>query len=158
MRRLFVLFALLLAGGLQAAPFRATVTHVSDGDTVWVRPAGGGAPQSVRLVELDAPELCQRFGPEARQALEQRLRKQTVRVRPVGRDDYQRMLGRLEHRGEDVGAWLVGNGYAWSSGFRGRPGRYASLQEQARAARRGLWRDARPEPPRDFRRRHGRCR
>ncbi|HSW20716.1 MAG TPA: hypothetical protein VLJ86_26060, partial [Ramlibacter sp.] len=49
-----------------ASAFRATVTHVTDGDTVWVRPASGGAPIAVRLQGLDAPEICQAHGLQAR--------------------------------------------------------------------------------------------
>lgn len=120
--RLLLLLALLAAGvsPALAKTFRGTVTHVTDGDTLWVRPAGGGATVEIRLLDLDAPEGCQRFGREARRALAQRVLKQAVVVQTAGEDDYQRSLARIRHRGEDVGGWLVREGYAWSSSFRGR--------------------------------------
>jgi endonuclease YncB( thermonuclease family) len=156
--RLWVLaFALLAAHGLHAATFHGMVTHVTDGDTLWVRPAGGGAPLELRLVDIDAPEGCQAHGAEARQALRERLLREPVRVRTQGTDSFQRQLARVEHRRQDVGAWMVRNGHAWSSTFRGKAGPHARLQAKAREERKGLW--ARPGAlePRSFRKRFGRC-
>lgn len=158
------LVAVLLAAvcGLQAAPaakgtWRGIVTHVTDGDSLWVRPVQGGTPLEIRLVDLDAPEGCQVFGPEAHRALRQRVLHQPVRVRPRGSDDYRRQLARIDHRGDDVNAWMVRRGYAWSSTFRGRRGPYARQEAQARAARAGLWGRPGPLEPRSFRKRFGPC-
>jgi micrococcal nuclease len=150
---------LLLACGAaaHAGQFRGVVSHVTDGDSLWVRPEGGGAPVEIRLLHIDAPEGCQAFGPQARAALARRLHAQSALVRTRGHDDYGRVLARVQHRGEDIGAWMVRSGYAWSTGHRKRPGPHAELEAQARQARRGLWREPGAEPPRDFRRRHGRC-
>lgn len=141
----------------QAGTLRGTVTHVTDGDTLWVRPERGGEPIEVRLRHLDAPEGCQAFGPQAKQALTQRVLRQPVVVRTAGLDDYRRVLGQVRYRGEDVGAWMVSQGHAWSVTYRGRPGPYAALEAEARRARRGLWAQARAQDPRTFRRSHGRC-
>ena len=157
MRGWLLVLALAAAPALHAATFPGTVTHVTDGDTVWVRPAAGGKPVELRLLDLDAPEGCQRHGAEAAAALRKRLLRQKVRVRTEGSDDYQRQLARLEHRGQDVGAWMVRRGHAWSSTFRGRPGPYAELQAQARAERLGLWAQPGALEPRAFRKRFGRC-
>lgn len=148
---------LAAASGAPAAVQHGTVSHVTDGDTVWVRPAGGGAPLEVRLLHIDAPEGCQAGGAQAREALAARLRGERVRLRSRGRDDYDRLLAVLHHREEDVNAWLVRQGYAWSSGLRSRPGPYARLEREARSARRGLWATPGAIPPRSFRRQHGRC-
>jgi micrococcal nuclease len=164
----FALVALLLASaasaGAQAQPhsqaqtrsFRGTVTHVSDGDTVWVRPASGGRPQPVRLVGIDAPELCQAHGEQARQALSSRVLRENVLVRVEGRDDYDRLLARITLDGQDVGGWMVTQGQAWSYRWRREPGLYVQQQTLARQARRGLWAESAVEP-RTFRRQHGPC-
>lgn len=157
MKHWLLVLALACAPALQAATFVGTVTHVSDGDSLWVRPASGGAPVELRLLDLDAPEGCQRSGPEAAAALRKRVLRQRVSVRTQGTDDYRRHLARVEHRGQDIGAWMVGQGHAWSSTWRGQPGPYAPLEAQARAQRRGLWADAGALEPRAFRRRFGRC-
>jgi micrococcal nuclease len=152
---------LLLAGcgalAAQAAVFRGTVTHVTDGDTLWVRPAAGGAPVEIRLLDLDAPEGCQRFGAQSKQALAGRVLNETVRVRTRGTDDYDRALARVELRQQDVGGWMVRHGYAWSVSFRGKPGPYAKQEQQARAQRAGLWATPGALEPRSFRQRFGRC-
>jgi micrococcal nuclease len=158
-----LLRALLLAASL-AAPalvradsFQAVVTHVTDGDSLWVRPHAGGEPIELRLLHLDAPEGCQSFGAEAKKALRERVLHKKVRVRTEGRDDYGRQLARVQQGREDIGAWLVRNGYAWSMTFRGKQGPYARIEAQARGERRGLWALPGALDPRSFRKRFGRC-
>jgi len=150
---------LLLALGLpaHAATFRGMVTHVTDGDTLWVRPATSADTVEIRLVDIDAPEGCQPFGPEAKRALAALVLHEPVVVRTRGVDDYQRTLAQVQHRGRDVNAWLVREGHAWSTGFQRRPGRYERLEDEARQARRGLWSAPGALEPRSFRRKHGRC-
>ena len=160
MRRLILLLtAIVLPLAVQAEvrSYVATVTHVSDGDTVWVKPPWGGPPIQVRVQGIDAPEVCQPFGPQARQALQRRLLHRPVRVTERGRDDYSRTLARLQVQGQDVGGWLVSEGLAWSYRYGRNPGPYQSLQSQARQARRGLWSQQAPVEPRTFRKVHGPC-
>lgn len=154
------LLALLFAtaGALHAETFRGVVTHVTDGDTVWVRPTGASEAIQIRLLDLDAPENCQLFGPQAKQALRKRVLQQPVRVRTRGFDDYGRHLARIELRRQDIGSWLVRNGYAWSMTFHGKTGPYARLEARARAERRGLWALPGALDPRHFRQQFGRCR
>ena len=153
---------LLLAIALPAhaaahAGYTARVTSVVDGDTLWVRRSGSGPGVEIRLQGIDAPEICQRWGPEARDALRKMLLARTVRVTEVGRDTYGRTLARLHARGQDAGGWLVANGHAWSSRFHGQAGPYARQETEARTARRGLWSQRQPLEPRAFRRQHGSC-
>jgi micrococcal nuclease len=148
---------LLVTLGLPAWALEGTVTHVTDGDTLWVRPAAGGKPVKLRLSGIDAPERCQAWGAESRRALAALVLKQAVRAEVVAHDQHGRRIGRLMRGGLDVGAGLVAAGHAWSQQFRGDPGPYAVQERQARQARRGLFAAARPERPGDFRKRHGPC-
>jgi micrococcal nuclease len=157
--------ALLLLAGLLLAPaalpaqaFQGVVTHVTDGDTLWVRPQDGGPSVQIRLLHLDAPEGCQSFGPQATQALRERVLHRPVRVLPEGHDDYGRQLARIQQGRQDIGAWLVREGHAWSMTFRGKAGPYAGLEAQARQERRGLWAGSGALDPRSFRKQFGRCR
>lgn len=154
-----VLFLLALLAGLPASarPLHGVVSHVTDGDTLWVRPAGDRAPVQVRMQGLDAPEICQPFGTQAREALAARVLHRTVRVSTRARDRYSRSVASVSLEGQDVGAWLVQRGYAWSTRYRGRAGPYAREEAQARRARLGLWAAGAVEP-RVFRKRHGSCR
>lgn len=160
MRAFVLLLALLLAGpGAWAAGghrYTATVTSVVDGDTVWVRPLHGRPTVEIRVQGIDAPERCQPGGQRSREALKQHLLDRRVQVQERARDAYGRHLARLAREGEDVGAWMVLNGFAWSGSWRGR-GPYDDLQAQARAARRGLWAQVGAMEPRQFRKVHGPC-
>ncbi|HEY1231296.1 MAG TPA: thermonuclease family protein [Ramlibacter sp.] len=140
-----------------ARTYRALVTSVVDGDTLWVRRAPGDAGIEIRIQGIDAPEICQRWGLQSRDALRKLLHGRRVRVDERAHDAYGRVLARLSVDGRDVGGWLVTNGLAWSPGFQHRPGVYAELQAQARDAQRGLWSQPRPLEPRAFRRQHGPC-
>ncbi|MDR3453589.1 MAG: thermonuclease family protein [Rhodoferax sp.] len=137
--------------------FAAQVTYITDGDTLWVRPLAGGAPFKVRLEGLDAPEICQAWGAQSRDALTARLAHRSVDVAIHRYDDYGRAVARIELAGEDVAAWMVREGHAWSYRYRRSAGPYAAEEAQARRARRGLFADMALEYPRDFRQRHGSC-
>lgn len=150
------LVAPLAAQGL-TSNWSGTVTHVSDGDTLWVRPQRGGPTRAVRIDGIDAPELCQVHGETARAALVGQVLGQAVQVRVRRHDDYGRALARISLRGQDIGAWLVERGHAWSYRYRGKSGPYAQQEGQARIRRLGLFQQERAELPRDFRRRHGPC-
>ena len=140
----------------QARTVEGVVSHVTDGDSLWVRPAAGAPAIEVRLQGIDAPEICQPFGPQAREALASRVLHRRVVVRTRARDGYQRTLGQVSLNGQDIGEWMVGNGYAWSYQYKRRRGAYSEQQSQARAARLGLWAGAAMEP-RQFRKSHGSC-
>ena len=139
------------------------VTRVIDGDTLWVRDStavSGGETLKVRIVGIDAPEVCQAGGPEAREALRRHVLGQPVTLTsPSSRshDDYGRLLARVDKRGEDVGRWMVRRGQAWSYSYRRNSGPYATEQAQAQAAGVGLFAHAAAENPRNFRQRHGSC-
>lgn len=137
--------------------YQGIVNHVSDGDTVWIRPSGGGRPRPLRIEGIDAPEICQAWGRQARDALAARVLHRRVTVNTTAVDDYRRPLGRLALEGQDVGQWLVQRGHAWSYRFRRDAGPYAAQERRARSRRAGLWATAQPVQPRLFRQQHGSC-
>ncbi len=161
--RLALLLVLLLsfhglAGARPAQQHQSgVVTRVVDGDTFWVRTPAGGKPLKVRIMGIDAPEICQPGGRGAREALRQRVLGQTVSISYQRRDDYGRVLATVSWQGQDIGRWMVSHGHAWSYSYRRNPGPYAAEQSQAMAARRGLFALGAAENPRDFRKRHGNC-
>ena len=158
MKNLFLgLLMCLLPWHASAKTVVGIVTYVGDGDTVWIEVDRSAKPLKLRLQGLDAPEICQAWGPQARDALKAKLLKQTVSVDTKARDDYARAVGRIELRGEDVGAWLVKNGHAWSYGYKRRAAPYAQELISAQNARRGLWADASAQEPRVFRKSNGSC-
>lgn len=148
------------AGGQERADDRVVsgrVTRVSDGDTVWLQPGEGGRPLKIRIEGIDAPERCQPWGLQSADALRWRILGRPLQATLSGQDDYRRWLGRLEHEGTDVGAWMVQQGHAWSYRYRHSAGGYRALEAQARQAGRGLFAEPDPMPPDVFRRWHGPC-
>jgi micrococcal nuclease len=160
--RMRFLFLLLAAGlmthhALSQELFRGVVSHVSDGDTLWVRSDAGGRPHKLRIDGIDAPELCQNAGEASRLALMQHALRQRVVVKIRQHDSYGRGLARIERDGVDLGAQMVREGQAWSHRWHRSAGPYASEEALARQLRRGLFASQQPEHPRDFRKRHGSC-
>jgi endonuclease YncB( thermonuclease family) len=154
-----VVAVVLALSGVAAPAVEGVVTHVSDGDTGWVRPDGRRArPVKVRLIGIDAPERCQAWGAQATAALQRRVLHQHVVVPTRGHDDYGRTLGGLRLAdGEDISAWMVAQGHAWNYRSRRHGGPYAALEQRARSARRGLFANTAALPPRRFRQSHGPC-
>jgi len=154
--------SLALLTTLQAAVWASServsglVTYVADGDTVYVRMQERQEQQAVRLLGIDAPEICQDGGPRARQVLHELVHDQRVDLELQGQDTYGRLLARVFSQGRDIGREMVRQGQAWSHAHNGSAA-YGAEQEQARAARRGLFAQPSPEPPYRFRRRHGSC-
>lgn len=157
------LLVLLGWGGLAPAtvgagksPWSATVTHVTDGDTLWVQSRPGSEPRKIRLSGIDAPEICQIYGEASRNALTARVLGQPVLVTPLHKDDYGRLLARIAVQGQDVGDWMVLHGHAWSYHSQHSAGPYAQQEAWARLQAAGLWRTPAMQPS-IFRRRHGSC-
>jgi len=132
------------------------VTYVSDGDSIWITPPGQRGIE-VRLRDIDAPEICQIWGEEARRALEELVLGRSVVLNVSGRDVHGRTLGSIEVEGLDVGRKLVEEGHAWSIRTRWDRGPLVKEERMAVALRRGLHRQPGAVMPRDFRRVHGPC-
>ncbi|MES2400631.1 MAG: thermonuclease family protein [Pseudomonadota bacterium] len=131
------------------------ISRVVDGDTVWV--SSGDELLKVRITGIDAPEICQDGGPQSREHLRNRTLGKTVTLISRRKDDYGRLLARVELNGDDLGRWMVSQGHAWSYGYRNYAGPYSQEQTLARASRLGLFGPDEPENPRSFRKRHGSC-
>lgn len=156
--RLVLSAALCVATNAHSTPgFAGMVSYVSDGDTVWVKPDDGGPARKLRIDGIDAPEICQAAGVRSKDALAGYVLHRHVEVTVRGNDDYGRGLARLRLDGEDLGARMVREGFAWSYRYRHNPGPYATEEAMARAQRRGVFASGQPERPRDFRQRHGPC-
>jgi len=140
-----------------AESFFAQATHVTDGDTLWVRVSPSQPPRKLRLLGIDAPELCQQGGAASRDVLWQLVRGQSLMITVNFQDSYGRDLARVELAQDDVAAAMVRLGQAWSSRWQRSLGPYAQQEAQARAAGRGLFAQPDPELPSDFRKRHGSC-
>ena len=135
--------ALTIALCLLAAPALADVAGVAsviDGDTLEIH------GQRIRLHGIDAPEsrqLCHRdgkpwqCGKDAANALADKIARRPVACEDLGRDRYKRIIAKCAVAGEDLGKWMVVNG--WALAYRGYSLDYVDEEADAQAARRGIW-------------------
>lgn len=157
-RGVFLLCAVVACSANAAQDvFFGKVVSVSDGDTLWVHPDVGGRPRKLRIDGIDAPEICQPGGEASRKALAAQALNRRIQVTVRRYDDYGRGLARLVLDKKDLGAHMVSTGHAWSYRWRKSRGPYSAQEDSAREAGRGIFANGQPEPPRDFRKRHGPC-
>lgn len=117
---------------------RCQVASVRDGDTLILSCLNGGTLR-VRLWGVDAPELGQSsWGRQAHQYLSQRAVGE-VRVEPVDRDRYGRLVARLYRGPQDLGLDLVRAGWAEVYAPFNRRRDYLAARNEARQAGRGVW-------------------
>lgn len=125
------------------------VLSVHDGDSLRLRRADGQGV-AVRLYGVDCPELGQPYGDAARE-LTRRMVGRRVTVRRTGGKSWRREVAVvLLPDGRSLQASLVEAGMAWvDDRFCRRPecDGWRRAQAKARSARRGLWADAAPVPP-----------
>lgn len=157
------LMAALLAGAsfaAQGGTFSAKVIVVLDGDTVMVLRECGDIPcvhrnpLRIRLADIDAPEKDQPGGQEASEALAAMVLKKSVRVRVSDIDKYGRQVAFVRAGEVDVNRRMLRLGMAWEYSWHHRNRAYTALQDEARRARLGLWRETDPMPPWKWRKLH----
>ena len=132
------------------------VVSISVGDTF----AGGDRQNrriKVRLHGIDAPEKAQAFGNVARKALGDLIQGKVVDVQQVDQDRYGRVVANVQVAGTYVNREQVANGLAWRYVQYDKRGEFTQVEQAAKTARKGLWADAHPVPPWEWRK-HGKDR
>ena len=136
------------------------VVGIADGDTLTARcPSAIDASLQtikVRLAEIDAPEHHQPFGSRSRENLASLCFNRSAEVRPIaaggGHDRYGRTVAHVTCNGVEANTEQVRAGLAWVFDRYATDRRLYALQDQARIEHRGLWADAHPMAPWDWRR------
>jgi endonuclease YncB( thermonuclease family) len=129
------------------------VSKVADGDTFTLN-AVGQAPRAVRLYGIDAPERDQAYGELATTALVAWIDGREVRVAVEDVDIYGRLVGTVFVNDSNINLAMVEQGHAWWYEQYARDAFELELAEQqARAARRGLWASGTAVEPWEWRRR-----
>jgi len=111
----------------------------------------------VRLLGIDAPEKKMPFGQRSKQHLADLVYRKSVIVEYSKRDRYGRTLGKILVGGVDANLSQIRAGLAWhykqyqrDQSFEDRQ-LYSEAEDTARSSQRGLWADANPTPPWDWR-------
>lgn len=128
---------------------------VIDGDIIEIR------GERIRLFGIDAPEMGQhctdgqgksyRCGQRAAFVLDARIGEGIVTCEVKDRDRYERKVAICRVFGEDLGAWMVGLG--WALAYRTFSTRYVPAEGLAQQRKAELW-GGTFEPPWEWRRGH----
>ncbi|MBT3704381.1 thermonuclease family protein [Candidatus Peregrinibacteria bacterium] len=138
-----------IPNGCETGKQEVPVLKVVDGDTIDVDCEG--KKERIRIIGINTPETVhpskpvECFGKEASNKMKGLLRDQKVIIKKGegsgDRGKYGRLLRYVEFNGEDVGAKLIREGYAFS--YRKYPHErlelYNELERQARESGAGLW-------------------
>lgn len=138
--------------------WQALVSRVIDGDTLVLQPIGSQTLYKTRIAGIDAPEICQAFGDMAKDNLARKVQGLMVTVSSDHQDDFGRELGQVYLNGEDLGAYMVKQGLAWSFGRGKASGPYQLEQAYAKNLKLGLFATQQKLlKPSDFRRQYQAC-
>lgn len=150
---LFSIYMIFLS--LTAMAVSGKVIDVPDGDTLVIR--SGSKKIRVRMYGIDAPELKQRYGVEARNYLADRILDKNVNIKVMDEDKYGRKVGKVYYKNKDMNLEMISTGNAWFYEYHAkREKEYRKAYNNARENRIGLWRDRNPQNPRQFRLEHKR--
>jgi endonuclease YncB( thermonuclease family) len=130
--------------------FNAMVVDVLDGDTIVV--LRNKTRLTVKLPGIDAPELDQPFGPEAKRFAAKLVKGRvvTIETAEAGNPIYG---GVRFSKNRTLANEMVKAGFAWTTST-DKTSSFAAIQAAAKAARLGLWvnsEDEEPIPPWEWR-------
>lgn len=151
-----LIFAVALTGMICATPVVGRVVGVADGDTLTVLDALKHQ-HKIRLSGIDAPEGGQAFGQRSKQSLSDCAFGKQVVVDGDMLDRYGRTVGKVTVGSVDCNLRQLEFGMAWhfKKYANERPAAesktYATAEDAARAAKRGLWVDTNAMPPWEWR-------
>jgi len=155
-RFLLLLSSLVCAIPSFASTIQGRVVGVTDGDTVKVLDASNTL-WKIRLMGIDSPEKKQAYGNKAKEHLSDLVYDKQVKVEYHKKDKYGRIVGKIFVDSVDANLEQVRAGFAWhyKKYEKEQPmderSIYSAAEEQARAAKLGLWSDPKPIPPWEWR-------
>lgn len=125
------------------------VVGIIDGDTVTL--LCHNRTYRIRLNGIDCPEKGQAYGTAAKEFTAHLLFSKPVTVHIVDIDRYGRYVGDIYLGDIYINAEIVKAGYAWHYKRYSDSSQLAHYEIEARNNQRGLWQDAHPIPPWQFR-------
>ncbi len=164
------IFIIVTAGACFAhqpsGSIEGVVTRVPDGDSLQVTD-GSGKMLKIRLYGIDAPQAgrcdkktgrstgaAQPFGEAASQALRGKVAGQKVRIDQMGSGPNDKVIAVVWLGSRNINHEMLAEGWAWAyrKHLDERSGaEYAQREAEARSKRLGLWQQANPQPPWEFR-------
>ena len=149
---MIVILVITLALPTFAAAFSGLVIGVVDGDTIDVM--HNGKAERIRLYGIDCPEKKQSYGRKAKEVTSTLAYRKIVAVMVKSHDRYGRTIGKvILPNGKSLNSELVRAGYAWwYRKYAPKDFALMILQKTSKESKSGLWDDAEPVAPWEFRR------
>ncbi|MCB1064787.1 MAG: thermonuclease family protein [Verrucomicrobiae bacterium] len=147
-----LLVCLASARQISAEIIEGRVIGIHDGDSLTLL-TQSQKKHRIRLAEIDAPEEGQKFAELSTKALAGKVFGKWITVKSKVRDQYSRIIGTVLLEGENVNLWMVKQGFAWHYAAYSEDSDFANAEILARKAKRGIWVNAPPMPPWEFRKR-----
>ena len=113
------------------------VVSVTDGDTFKAKIQG--VVMNFRMADIDAPEMDQPFGDEARSTLAAALEGKDVVMLLVDNDPYSRLVVQVWIANLHINRELMARGVAWFDREYAHDDCLYQVENEARDAKRGLW-------------------
>ena len=143
------MFAALAA--INAHALEGKVIGVADGDTLTILDSRK-EQHKIRLAEIDSPESAMPYGQRSKKALSSICFGKRAVIRDTTKDRYQRVVGHVYCDGVHANFEMVRKGMAWVYvQYAARSSPAYRLEREARSQKLGLWADARPVPPWEWR-------
>ncbi|NDP46868.1 MAG: nuclease [Sulfuriferula multivorans] len=151
----FIMLTLLTTAS-HADVITGRVVGIADGDTLTLLDATN-TQHKIRLSGIDSPEKAQPFGQICKKSLSDLAYGRLVAVESGKLDRYGRAIGKVLVNGQDVNLEQVRRGCGWHyKKYQNEQSlddrlSYNSAEVAARSGRVGLWADAEPMPPWEWR-------
>ena len=147
--KLILLF--FLYSQVYAQTLTGKIIGIKDGDTVVIIDANN-IQTTLRLAEVDCPEKAQAFGTKAKQFTSNAVYLKQIKYEVTDTDRYGRSIAKIYYDDNKyLSAEIIKNGFGWQYKQYSTSKLLAKLEQEARQNKRGLWVDANPVYPSDFR-------
>ena len=152
MKIIYTIILLLLATtGANAYEIIETVTEVIDGDTF--KTTERGKPVTVRIADIDCPELQQPGGQEAKQFTTKTLLGTLISIKTSGKKQNGIITAKITtNRGKDMAVLLIQKGLAWPAP-KTKNKLVTGQCKKTINNKIGIWAGGTPEPPWQYRKR-----
>ncbi|MCZ2223384.1 MAG: thermonuclease family protein [Chitinophagales bacterium] len=129
----------------------AKVIGIKDGDTVLVL-LGDNIQKTLRLAEVDCPEIGQPFGKNAKQFTSSQIFGKNIEFIETDTDRYSRTIAMIYYdNGKYLSAELIKNGLGWWYYRYSNDENLGVLENEASNNKIGLWSDPNSIPPWEWR-------
>ena len=136
--------------------YEAIVLKVIDGDTIYIKSDNGR--KKVRLRHIDAPEIKQSYGEQAKNFLDNELDGKRIIVNSDYKDKFGRDIGDIfvynKNQAVYINAKLIKSGNAWVYKSYRKNSYLMNLENFAKNNKLGLWKGNSPIKPWEFRKKN----